>query len=530
MTKLIPLPKLRNSLLFISTSLLVNMSVRSQLPDCTSGNVMYGVFTNIAGSTTADSTEIRSINYTTGAAGPLIGGKRYWIRKQIGTTWYYGTSSMGVSLVNNRFYVMTQMSNPGAKDIIAIDPVAATTTVVGTTPTTLSNYHFVKLAIAPDGFAYAIGVNRDTSQPANTFNPLVRFSTCGSLPTAGCATASITVLGYLPTTGNMYKWKLFNGDIAFDVSGNLYFATAAYDKLSGTTMVYSDARLFKIKVTDIPTTAGTGIIPMSLISEYNSLDSTVINGIALDLTGKMYLSTRVFSGPQNNPSSTQSPELYVSPVPGTTTKMTGFSSPTPNFSMSDLASCNFPALVLSSSEVRLSGRADNGKANLIWDLNNNEDVNYFELQRSDDANDFRTIATINANYTGRPSAKYTYNDAQSSLTGHAYYRVRAIMKSGVRNYSNVANILIDDALFVASGPNPNPVSDRAEFKISLKSKMTVSARIIDQRGSLVKESNLNCVAGDNKVSLNSLGHLRAGMYIVEFRIDDQVVRCKMIKQ
>ena len=530
MTQPLHQPTLRNSLLFIITSLITSMSAFCQLPDCTSGNVMYGVFTNIAGSTTADSTEIRSINYTTGAAGPLIGGKRYWIRKQIGTTWYYGTSSMGVSLVNNRFYIMTQMSNPGPKDIIAIDPVAGSTTVVGTTPTALNNYHFVKLAVAPNGFAYAIGVNRDTSQPANTFNPLVRFSTCGSLPTAGCATTTITVLGYLPTTGNMYKWKLFNGDIAFDVAGNLYFATAAYDKLTGTTMVYSDARLFKINVSDIPSTAGTGIIPMSLISEYNSLDSTVINGIALDLTGKMYLSTRVFSGPQNNPSSTQSPELYVSPVPGTTTKMTGFSSPTPNFSMSDLASCNFPALVLSSSEVRLTGRADKGNANLVWNLNNNQDVDYFELQRSEDANDFRTIATINASYTSQPSAKYSYQDNQSSFAGHSYYRVRATMKSGVRNYSNVANILIDDALFVASGPNPNPVIDRAEFKLSLKSKMTVSARIIDQRGSLVKEIGLNCVAGDNKVSLNSLGYLKAGMYIVEFRTDDQVVRTKMIKQ
>src|SRR6185436_8993942 len=301
-------PKLRNTFLLISLLLLIATDILAQLPDCTSGGTMYGVFNNIAGSTTADSMEIRPINYATGAVGLLIGNKRYWVRKQIGLTWYYGSSAMGVNLVKNKFYFMTQMSNPGEKDIISIDPVTAAMTVVGTTPATLNNYHFVKMAVAPNGFAYAIGVNRDTSQPAATFNPLVRFSTCGPTPTAGCATTTVTILGYLPTTGNMYKWKLFNGDIAFDVAGNLYFATAAYDKLTGTTMVYSDARLFKINVSDIPSTAGTGIIPMSLISEYNSLDSTVINGIALDLTGKMYLSTRVFSGPQNSPSSTQSPE------------------------------------------------------------------------------------------------------------------------------------------------------------------------------------------------------------------------------
>jgi hypothetical protein len=133
-------------------------------------------------------------------------------------------------------------------------------TVFGTMPTTLNNYHFVKLAIAMDGNAYAIGVARDTTIAANLSNVLVRFSSCGALPAAGCATASITILGYLPPTGTMYKWKLFNGDLAFDASGNLYFATAAYDKLSGTTMAYTDARLFKKKSCRHPNCCGCRII------------------------------------------------------------------------------------------------------------------------------------------------------------------------------------------------------------------------------------------------------------------------------
>ena len=61
--------------LFISSSLLLNIKSTAQLPDCLSGNTMYGVFNNIAGSTTADSMEIRPIAYATGAVGPLVGGK-----------------------------------------------------------------------------------------------------------------------------------------------------------------------------------------------------------------------------------------------------------------------------------------------------------------------------------------------------------------------------------------------------------------------------------------------------------------------
>jgi hypothetical protein len=338
------------------------------------------------------------------------------------------------------------------------------------------------------------------------------------------------VLGYLPNTGNMYKWKLFNGDIAFDFSGNLYFCTAGYERISGSTMAYTNARLFKINQSSIPTTAGTGIIPMTLLADYPSLDSTVMNGIALDLAGNMYVSTRVFNGPQNKPGTTSTPRLFMSALPGVATDMPGFASPTPNFSIADLASCNFPNFILSVSQVRLSGKAENGRTDLKWDLNNNDEVAYFELQRSGDASDFTTIATVNAVYSGQSAAKYSYSDYQSSSTSHAYYRVKAIMKSGVRNYSNVMNILIADQMFLVSSPNPNPFVDRVDCILSLKNKASVTTRIMDQRGSLVKQMEIDCNAGENKININGLGHLKPGMYIAEFSVEHQVMRTKLIKR
>jgi hypothetical protein len=104
------------------------------------------------------------------------------------------------------------------------------------------------------------------------------------------------------------------------------------------------------------------------------------------------------------------------------------------------------------------------------------------------------------------------------------------MKSGVRNYSNVANLLLGDKLFLASAPNPNPFIDHVDCVISLKTKNTITTRILDQRGSLVKQQTLDCNAGENRINVNGLAHLKSGMYIMEFRIDDQVVRSKLIKQ
>ena len=170
-----------------------------------------------------------------------------------------------------------------AKDVMTINPLTGTMTIIATLPASLDDYHFVKMAgHTNNGYIYAIGVRRDTTSGGGTqINPVIRFQTCGATPTAGCATASIQILGYLPQTApTMNAWQLFNGDIAFDAYGNLFFATAAFQRAGTPAMgKYTNARLFRINAANLPTVpSGTS---MTLILNYNTLDSTVINGVDL---------------------------------------------------------------------------------------------------------------------------------------------------------------------------------------------------------------------------------------------------------
>src|SRR5436305_1485813 len=73
---------------------------KAQLPDCITNTVVYGVFDQP--SNIADSTEIRPINTTTGAIGALMGNRKYWIKKTISGTSYYGTSGMALSCFANK--------------------------------------------------------------------------------------------------------------------------------------------------------------------------------------------------------------------------------------------------------------------------------------------------------------------------------------------------------------------------------------------------------------------------------------------
>lgn len=507
-------------------------AVQAQLPDCINGNMMYAVFNNVAGSTTADSTEIRPVNVNTGAIGNLVGGRRYWIRKRLNSSnpYYYGTAALGVDMITNRFYVMTQMSIAMPKDVITIEPVTGAMTVIGTTPTSspnLNNYHFVKLAISPNGYGYAIGVHRDSSQAAATCNPLIRFTTCGAVPSAGCST--IELLGYLPSTGDMYKWKLFNGDIAFDVLGNMYFATAAFDPIGGI-LRYADARLFRINAADIPNTAGTGTIPMTFVADYDGLDSTVINGIGLDDVGSMYLTTRRFTGVQTSPPGPSNSELYRSSTPGGSVQITPFAPITTNFSVADLGSCYYPAIILADQKLQLNYKYENGKVNLKWNGRGAADVAYYEVQRSDNGADFTTIGTVMP--SAERSASYTFSDPQSGFDRNKYYRIRQIARTndGWRYYSNVVHVSFNSNISITASSRPNPFVNRVDANIWLRANTPVQVRMIDQSGRAVYTQRVSGRSGDNKISISNIGHLTAGVYIVEFAVESEVIREKLIKQ
>ena len=498
----------------------------AQLPDCSSGTVMYGVFSQASG--VNDSTHIRSVNYTTGAIGPLMGGMRYMIRKTIGSSTYYGSAAMGLDALTNRFYLFTQMSAAGGKDIFTVNTAAPLPTplIIGTTPAALDPYHIVKTAISPNGFGYAIGVHRDSSQPAATCNPLIRFSTCGFTPSAGCATASIITLGYLPPTGMTYKWKVYNGDIAFDNSGNMYYLSAAFERVSGLSR-YTDARLFRMNAADIPAVAGAGSIPMTFVADYNIIDSTGVSGIALDQTGAMYFSVKRFTN--NNPSGTFANELYKSTIFGTAAIMPGFAPIPTNTSIGDLSGCFFPTGVLAVNKFVLQAKYSNKITSLNWEVDNNSAAAYYEVQRSDDGNDFTTIGRVEAIAT-IGAAKYSYTDREPGYGKNKFYRVRQITRGAIRYYSNVENVLVDSKAVLIGAISPNPVVNDFNMNVMLSSNNTISVKVVDQSGKVIYNHKYSGHKGENKIVVSNMNRVKAGVYIVEMAVENEIIREKIIKQ
>jgi len=507
-------------------------SLMAQVPDC-AGTFMYGLWNDSLGSGSSTPSEIRPINYLTGAVGARVGGTTYVISKTVSGTTYYGSAGLALDPVNKHFFVMTQMPTNKTidKDIFDINPVGGAMTRIGTTPSSVGDHHFVKLAVSPGGIGYAIGVHRDTTIGSFTTahcNPLISFTTCGGAPTVGCST--ITLLGYLSSSSaNTVDWQLFNGDIAFDNAGNLFFLTVSLKRVNGNSR-YCDARLFKIAAANVPTVAGTGQIPMSLIADYNGLDSTVINGIAFDMLGTMYFSTRTFNGPQNSsPAPTYNNVVLKSTAPGSTTAI-GFTNPLAGFSLADLASCNFPTGVLSDVRLDLNAWNESGTAKLKWNVNMNNQVAYYELQSSENGSDFKTIARINPTNINTATASYSFDDPNSNNASVKYYRIREAMANNNGYYSNVVKVNFSSKLMLISKPSPNPFQSQFDLNLELKSSNPVSIKIMNQSGAMVRQRMVNGAQGANKITVDGLTGLSAGVYVVEIRVDEEVIREKLIKQ
>jgi len=513
----------------------------AQVPDCVTGTVMYGVFNQP--SNIADSTEFRSINFSTGAIGPLMGGRRFWIRRVNGSTTYYGSSAMGLDPITNAFYVLTQMpGNAGwTKYIIRLNtalPVAATDTgiQIAVLPTRLNNYHFVKAAIGPDGNGYAIGVNRDTTSALDdTCNVLIRFTTCGLSPSKGCGTAGVTILGYLPKTAISREWQLYNGDILFDSYGNLFFASSAFQGFASSVSKYTDARLFRINHADIPTAAGSGFIPMSLVADFNGLDSMGVSGVAVDGIGNFYFAVRRYTNSNMVANSSGSQpfiaELYKATIFGTTSLMLSPATITANFSIGDLGSGYYPFGVLSDIRLRLSGRNQDGDAKLKWEVNRNADAASYELQRGTDGNEFQTVSSIATINSSASDAVYNYNDRSTTNSKNRFYRIKQVLKNGNSLYSNVIKISDQSRIELLAKPNPNPFTSKIEIKLQQPSAATTIINLIDQNGRNVYHHSFTTQSGENHLTISDgISQLTAGIYIIEIHSGDDIIREKIIKQ
>ncbi len=167
---------------------------------------------------------------------------------------------------------------------------------------------------------------------------------------------------------------------------------------------------------------------------------------------------------------------------------------------------------------------------LNWSTSTETNNDRFEIEKSDDSNNFYTIGYVKGAGTSTRNHSYTYADIfTSNPDAVLYYRLKQVDYNGKFTYSNTVSVDIDlPENFQLSQNYPNPFNPSTVISFSIKKSGKTSLKIYDALGNLVDEIfNENKEPGSYKVNYNA-SKLSSGVYVYVLQSNDQSLSRKMI--
>jgi hypothetical protein len=140
----------------------------------------------------------------------------------------------------------------------------------------------------------------------------------------------------------------------------------------------------------------------------------------------------------------------------------------------------------------------------------------FEVQRSEDGRDFRTLAFVEGHGTTYEQQEYSFTD-KGPLSGRLYYyRLRQIDYDGSFEFSKILSLKTGGGPVAAGVFYPNPVSGvAASIDFNLENEGEWTATVFDAAGKALRQAQQFMEAGQQRVQLDISG-LQNGLYFVKF--------------
>lgn len=193
--------------------------------------------------------------------------------------------------------------------------------------------------------------------------------------------------------------------------------------------------------------------------------------------------------------------------------------------VSPLSGC----FVLSVDLVDFRGKWNNNQTQLDWKIMNNQLVQYFEVQRSLDGNNFITIDRIDKQYSGAAAIAYAFSEDVSGIgSSTIFYRVKLITTGNTITYSPVINLSAKNKIKNDVIIFPNPVKDIFQLQLFSMANTIIEAGIFDLSGKQIKSYNIPVQKGNNGITLDGLIGKPPGIYMVLVNMNDETFRQKVV--
>jgi hypothetical protein len=172
---------------------------------------------------------------------------------------------------------------------------------------------------------------------------------------------------------------------------------------------------------------------------------------------------------------------------------------------------------------------ENNKVTLQWRVENNETTDQFEVQRSNNGIEFKTIGIVFASEKKGPE-DYMFSETISS-SDKVVYRLKMIDK---RNDVSYSKILVFQTKLTTNNNTikifGNPATDKLTFNYTAYTSQIVDVKIYDMNGRIMMNNKITSLEGNNMISFPLASTLKASMYLVEVNNGTDIQTAKFIKQ
>lgn len=193
-----------------------------------------------------------------------------------------------------------------------------------------------------------------------------------------------------------------------------------------------------------------------------------------------------------------------------------------DFSYWTLSGSNNP-LPLTLLSFRVT--CDNDFSLVQWSTGTENSVDHFELERSDNGSSWKLIRQITASNNTNGNT-YLIKDPDRKAT--AFYRLKIVEWSGSFSYSPVFRGGCSE-LPMPFAVYPNPVTDQATARVSVRQTVNATMLLYDMNGKLLFSNQWQLLPGLNQFPLH-LAQLSAGRYIVKLVLPGRTEEAHIVKQ
>jgi hypothetical protein len=189
----------------------------------------------------------------------------------------------------------------------------------------------------------------------------------------------------------------------------------------------------------------------------------------------------------------------------------------------DFSTNPLPVKLISFSAIRVKEGVD-----LSWKTA--EEINNagFEIERSNNGFDFKTLGFVEGNKNSSTVRNYFFKDEKALVNEESYYRLKQIDFDAKYSYSNVIKLNSLDGFIDNFKVSPNPFKEY--LQIQLNTSDIVQIQLFDFKGKEVLRKELVDLSGENSYNLKDLNELPSGLYVLKVTQNNQVRSVKLIKE